>query len=99
MTALCPDKCGSSGTLAVFNTENYNAYEKTDEYGDPRADEFVFMLESTTGTSDVSPEIAREVRAMKAGDKAHLVWEHVYVTDENGSQYPRRIVRVFTREK
>lgn len=93
MTSLCPDKCGASGTLAVFRVERYNAYEKPGKYGDPKTDEFSFMLQSTTGTSDVSPETAAQVRALKPAARVRLVWEHIYVTDENGSRFPERVVR------
>ena len=93
LTALCPDRCGRSGTLAVFRVEKYNAYEKPGLYGDPQTDEFAFMLLSTTGASDVPAEIAERVRALAPGDKVRLVWEHVYVTDENGSRFPERVVR------
>ena len=93
LTTLCPDRCGRSGTLAVFRVEKYNAYEKPGQYGDPQADEFAFMLLSTTGASDVPAEIAERVRALAPGDKVRLVWEHVYVTDENGSRFPERVVR------
>ena len=93
LTALCPDRCGRSGTLAVFRVEKYNAYEKPGQYGDPQAEEFAFMLLSTTGASDVPAEIAERVRALAPGDRVRLVWEHVYVTDENGSRFPERVVR------
>ena len=93
MTSLCPDKCGASGTLAVFRVERYNAYEKPGKYGDPKTDEFSFMLQSTTGTSDVSPETAALVRALKPAARVRLVWEHIYVSDENGSRFPERVVR------
>lgn len=91
-TALCPDRCGDSGTLAVFRVLRYESYEKPGEYGDPQTGEFVFMLKSTAGTSDVSDEIARAVGRLSPGNKVRLVWEHVYVTDENGSQFPERPV-------
>ena len=91
-TALCPDKCGSSGTLAVFKIESYNAYEQLGKYGDPKTDEFDFMLRATTGASDVSEEIAARVKSLRQGDKVRLVWEHVYVSDETGS-FPERRVR------
>ena len=93
LTSFCPDKCGHSGTVAVFRIEKYNAYEKLGEYGDPRTEEFSFMLQSTTGTSDVSKEIAARVRALEPGDKVRLIWEHIYVSDESGSKYPERVVR------
>lgn len=98
-TMLCPDRCGASGTLAAFRILRYDNYEKPGKYGDPQTDEFVFMLKSTTGTSAVSDEIARAVRSLSPGDKVRLVWEHVYVTDENGSKFPERRVRELTRLK
>ncbi len=92
MTMLCPDKCGDSGTLALFDIKAYNDYQQPDKYGDPKADQYVFMLASTTGTSDVSPETAELVKGLQAGDEVNLVWDHVYVSDGHGS-YPKRVVR------
>lgn len=92
MTMLCPDKCGDSGTLALFDIKAYNDYQQPDKYGDPKADQYVFMLASTTGTSDVSPETAELVKSLQVGDEVNLVWDHVYVSDDHGS-YPKRVVR------
>lgn len=92
-TMLCPDKCGGSGTLAAFRIVRYNAYEQRSRYGDPRAETFEFMLEATTGKSDVSPEIAARVRSLAAGTRVRLVWEHIYHTDPRGSKFPERVVR------
>ncbi|MBR6797264.1 MAG: hypothetical protein IKM45_01060 [Opitutales bacterium] len=96
-TMLCPDRCGHSGTLAVFKIENYNKYEQLGKYGDPQTEEFVFMLKSTTGKSDVPPALAEKIAALKPGDKVRLVWEHVYISDENGSR-PERPIRVLESE-
>lgn len=96
---LCPDRCGHSGTLAVFKIESYNTYEKPSKYGDPKTDEFVVMLKSTTGESDVPKDIVQQISALSAGDKVRLVWEHIYVTDENGSQFPERIIRSVKKVK
>lgn len=92
-TMLCPDKCGGSGTLAAFRIVRYNAYEQRSQYGDPRAETFEFMLEATTGKSDVAPEIAARVRSLAAGTRVRLVWEHIYHTDPRGSKFPERVVR------
>lgn len=92
-TMLCPDKCGGSGTIAAFRIVRYNAYEQRSKYGDPRAETFEFMLEATTGKSDVSPEIAARVRALAPGTRVRLVWEHIYHTDARGSKFPERVVR------
>lgn len=90
---LCPDRCGHSGTLAVFKIERYNAYEKPSEYGDEKADEFAVMLNSTTGTNTVSGKLAEQIRALKPGEKVRLVWEHIYVSTPEGSHFPERVIR------
>lgn len=92
-TRLCPDKCGHSGTLAVFKIERYNAYEKPGKYGDPKTDEFVVMLDSTIGTSAVSDRLAEQIRSLKPGEKVRLVWEHIYVSTPDGARFPERVIR------
>lgn len=92
MTALCPDKCGDSGTIAVFDIAGYNDYQKPDHYGDDPAEQYVFMLESTTGASDVCPETLELVKNLRPGDEVNLVWDHVYVSDGKAN-YPKRVVR------
>lgn len=89
---LCPDQCGHSGTLAVFRIEKYNAYEKPGKYGDPQTAEFMIMLNSTTGETEVPPAIAEKIRSLQPGEKVRLVWEHIYVTNDSG-QFPRRVIR------
>jgi len=93
LTALCPNECGSSGTLAVFKIESYNDYQKLGKYGDEKAETFTIMLRSTMGTSDVSPEIAEYIHTLNAGDKVYLVWEHVYVSEPDGGNFPARPIR------
>lgn len=96
MTRLCPDRCGDSGTLAIFEIATYNDYQRPDRYGDDPAGTYAFMLRSTTGTSDVSPTMAEIVNSLRPGDKVHLVWDHVYVSDPQAS-FPKRIVRKIER--
>lgn len=96
MTRLCPDKCGNSGTLAIFEIATYNDYQRPDRYGDDPAGSYAFMLRSTAGTSDVSPAVAEIVNSLRPGDKVHLVWDHVYVSDPQAS-FPKRIVRKIER--
>lgn len=91
---LCPDQCGHSGTLAVFKIKNYNAYEKLSKYGDPKTEEFVVMLKSKNGESTLSDDLIRKISALNVGDEVHLAWEHIYVTDSHGSQFPERKIRI-----
>ena len=91
---LCPDRCGHSGTLAVFKIESYNRYEKKGKYGDPQTDAFAVMLNSTTGENEVPPAVAEKIMKLKPGDKVHLIWEHVYVSDDSGARPERPIRRL-----
>lgn len=90
---LCPDRCGHSGTLALFKIEKYRAYEKPSQYGDPKSKEFAILINSKTGESEVPPAIAEKIRQLKPGEKIHLVWEHVYVSSPTGGHFPRRVIR------
>lgn len=70
-TALCPDRCGHSGTMATFSIVNYLDYQKPGEYGDPQAKTFSFLINKT------QPELAK---GLQAGDTVRLMWRHDYVT-------------------
>lgn len=93
LTRLCPNKCGDSGTFAVFKIESYNAYENPGKYGDPKTDEFIIMLNSTIGTSKVSEEHAKQIHTLKPGEKVRLIWEHIYVSTPDGCHFPERVIR------
>lgn len=88
---LCPDRCGHSGTLAVFNIERYNNYDAPDKYGDPQTNEFVCMLKPE-GSAEVPKEILEQIRTLKPGDKVRLIWDHIYVSDDSGA-FPERPIR------
>jgi hypothetical protein len=90
---LCPDRCGHSGTLAVFKIESYNDYTCPGKYGDPKTDEFCCLL-PTGGSTEISEEFVRKIQSLKPGTPVHLKWEHIYVSDPNGGQYPERPIRV-----
>lgn len=42
---LCPDRCGHSGKLATFAIVKYLRYEKPGEFGDPRQEQFLVLIE------------------------------------------------------
>ena len=92
-TSLCPDRCGESGNLATFRVLQYLEYRKPGEYGDPQADRFSFLVDDTLGRLHIPAAFADIVRALKPGDRVHLVWQHDYVTrTENGgtAKFPER---------
>jgi hypothetical protein len=89
LTSLCPDKCGQSGTMASFKITKYLSYEKLGEYGDPKCEQYVFMLEDNMKRPKVSPAIQATVASLKKGDLVFLSWHHDYVT-VGGSSGPER---------
>lgn len=95
-TSLCPDKCGQSGTLATFRIVNYLTYEKLGEYGDPKCDEFAFLVEDNMKQPKVPAAIRNKVNVLKQGDMVLLSWNHDYVTS-NGNSRPERPVTILEK--
>ncbi len=94
LTSLCPDRCGHSGSLAVFTILRYRAYEKTGEYGDPEQKQFHVLVEDNMGDEKIPAAIRDAIKALKPGDIVELDWNHDYVTNNNGSYPERPIVRI-----
>jgi hypothetical protein len=88
-TALCPDRCGHSGKLATFAIVKYLRFEKPGEFGDPKQEQFLVLIEDNTGQPKVPAPILKSITALKAGELVRLAWNHDYVTHE-GSQFPER---------
>ncbi len=100
LTSLCPDRCGESGTLATFEIVKYLAYEKPGEYGDPKQERFMVLIEDNMKNLKVPAAIRDAIVALKPGDLVRLQWNHDYVT-RDGSKFPERpILKVapITRE-
>jgi hypothetical protein len=91
-TSLCPDRCGDSGKLATFVIVTYLNYEKPGEYGDPKQEKFVVLVEDNMGNVKVPKAIRVAVLALKPGDLVHLQWNHDYVT-QGGSKFPERPIK------
>jgi hypothetical protein len=89
LTSLCPDKCGQSGTLATFRIVNYVAYDRLGEYGDPKCEEFAFLVEDNMKNPKVPVAIRDAVDSLKQGDIVLLSWNHDYVTVD-GTSGPER---------
>ena len=89
MTSLCPDRCGESGTLATFEIVKYMAYEKPGEYGDPKQEQFMVLIEDNRKNLKVPAAIRDAIAALKPGDLVRLQWNHDYVT-QDGSKFPER---------
>jgi len=91
-TSLCPDRCGESGKLAVFEIVKYVKYEKPGEYGDPKQEKFMVLVEDNMKNAKVPKAIRDAVIALKPGDLVHLQWNHDYVT-QAGSKFPERPIK------
>jgi len=101
LTALCPDRCGESGKLATFAIVKYLAYQKPGEYGDPKQEQFMVLIEDNMKNPKVPKAIRDAVLALKPGDLVRLQWNHDYVTQE-GSKFPERPIKdlsVLTKEQ
>jgi hypothetical protein len=94
LTSLCPDQCGESGTLATFRIVNYVTYEKLGEYGDPKCDEFAFLVENNMKHPKVPADIRAAVNSLKQGDVVLLSWKHDYVTSRGSSAPERPLTRL-----
>jgi hypothetical protein len=100
-TALCPDRCGESGKLATFAIVSYLHYEKPGEYGDPKQERFLVLIEDNMKNPKVPKAIRDAIVALKPGDLVRLQWNHDYVT-QDGSKFPERPIRklsVLTKEQ
>ncbi|MCX6864917.1 MAG: hypothetical protein NTV46_01620 [Verrucomicrobia bacterium] len=101
LTTLCPDRCGESGKLATFAIVKYLAYEKPGQYGDPKQEQFMVLIEDNMKNPKVPKAIRDAVLALKPGDLVHLQWNHDYVTRE-GAKFPERPIKnlsVLTKEQ
>ncbi len=94
LTSNCPDKCGESGALATFRIVNYVAYEKLGEYGDPKCEEFAFLVEDNMKHPKVPADIHAAVNSLKKGDIVLLSWKHDYVTSNGGSAPERPLTKL-----
>lgn len=96
-TALCPDNCGDSGSLAVFKIISYIDYQKPGKYGDPKSAKFQILIEDNKGNVKIDKKIIATIKELKAGDTVTLKWNHDYVT-KNSSTFPVRTIVELTKE-
>jgi hypothetical protein len=90
-TSMCPDRCGDSGKLAVFEIIEYLNYRKPGKYGDPKQERFQILIEDNMKNLKVSPGIRDAILALQPGDSVHLEWNHDYVS-KDGSSFPERVI-------
>ena len=86
-TSLCPDHCDHATDVAVFDVIKYINYEKHGEYGDEKQEQIFVDVKKEIYKQDAS--IAALAKTLKKGQKVKLVYDHIYLTKDNGS-YPVR---------
>lgn len=91
-TSMCPDRCGHSGQMATFTIVKYLRYEKPGQYGDPKQDRFMVLVEDNQKNPKVPAAIRDAIMALKPGETVKLAWNHDYVT-RGGSKSPERPIR------
>ena len=90
LTALCPDQCGHSGSLARFKVVEYIKFESFSKYG-KRQERFDLLVKDNLGNLKVDQMLADSIDRFSPGDIVLLSWNHDYVT-KNGSSGPERPV-------
>jgi len=90
MTALCPDRCGHSGSLARFEVVEYIRFDSFSEFG-KKQEQFSFLLKDNMGHVKMDDAIIKTVEQLSPGDLVLLSWNHDYVT-RNGGTGPERPV-------
>ncbi|MGL4854151.1 MAG: hypothetical protein ACRC37_02740 [Lentisphaeria bacterium] len=90
-TSLCPDKCGDSGEFAIFTIKEYLKYEKPGQYGDPKQTQFMIMATDYERKPLDSP-FGKMIAQLELNDEVELDWDHLYVKNKTGGQFPVRPV-------
>jgi hypothetical protein len=98
LTSLCPDRCGHSGKMATFGIVEYLAYEKPGEFGDPKQESFMVLIEDNMKNPKVPAAIRDAILELKEGAKVRLKWNHDYVT-RDGSSSPERPIKTLEKRK
>ena len=90
LAALCPDRCGQSGSLARFKIVEYIKFESFSQYG-KKQERFDLLVKDNQGNLKVNQILADSIERFSPGDIVLLSWNHDYVT-KNGSSGPERPV-------
>lgn len=89
-TALCPERCGHSGTYSTFSIKKYLEYMKPGENADPKQENIKFKMDGKKKAPGLSKKILSVIEELEAGDPVLLAWTHEYVTNDSISS-PERV--------
>lgn len=91
-TALCPDRCGHSGSVARFDVLSNEGYTRSGRYGDERLEPGAYLMVNTSRPEEgQSEEVTSRLGALEPGDTVRLTVTHYYVNGPHAF-YPIRPV-------
>jgi hypothetical protein len=93
-TALCPDRCGHTRDVAVFEVTKYTDYQAWGKYADGKQQVFYLNLNPNDAEDPQHPAILNGVKGLTPGQKVILSWVHLYVTDRGCSTPQRRVLEL-----
>lgn len=96
MTAECPDRCGHSGKVALFEIKDYSYYKKHDRWASKVQKQFHVQLSGFRDGSNRKPtkDILETINKLNPNDKVFLEWNHNRVVGKGYSYGEREITKL-----
>ena len=79
LTSLCPDECGSSGEMAVFEVQDYEHFIVNGESGTEQLEKYQVLI-TDYYKNDLDKPYVADIKALEVGDKVRIHVEYVYDT-------------------
>ncbi len=79
LTSLCPDECGSSGEMAVFDVLDYDHFIVNGESGTEQLEKYQVLI-TDYYKNDLDEHYVDDIKALEEGDKVKIHVEYVYDT-------------------
>ncbi len=96
-TALCPDKCGHSQSLARFRVVTNESYKRPGEYGDDKLEPGeALAVDMKNDVEGQDAAVQQLVRSLHPGEAVRLTIRHYYVNTDTAA-YPVRPVTFIER--
>lgn len=95
-TSACPDNCGHSGKVAVFEVNEYLKHQQFDKWGSGKQNRFFIQLTGFKERSSSKIDLATidKVKELNAGDKVYLSWDHCRIKTASASRGERKVTKL-----
>lgn len=90
-SALCPKRCGHSGSYTFFNISKYLEYLRPDPQGEAKKQNVSFKLDGSRKAAGLTEDTLALLKEMKQKDYVLLVWTHGRLT-RNGVSLPQHTI-------